>query len=238
MRLQGDFVLNILIIDTSCEHEIIIVDNGKTFGGAFMNTGFVHSLSLFERVDKVLAQSGCVMSDMDYIVCGVGPGSFTGVRIAVTTVRTISQLLNIPVVGIKSPLLYAIRSDIELNSSIMVGFDAKKSKVFGALYRKTEQGYLTLIEEGDYSPDYILDRVEPESNLICLGSGSVKYSEKIIEKLQKVRILDNLMPDINGVAVYCKDIAEKHSTKDYTALVPFYARLSDAEALKNNLVIK
>ncbi|MFN3604634.1 MAG: tRNA (adenosine(37)-N6)-threonylcarbamoyltransferase complex dimerization subunit type 1 TsaB [Leptonema sp. (in: bacteria)] len=70
-------------------------------------------------------------SNLDLILCGNGPGSFTGVRIAVSTARNLSQFLNIPVILIDSLTLYsyAFYKDFNLNH-FLLGFDAKQNKVY------------------------------------------------------------------------------------------------------------
>ncbi|MDA3900221.1 MAG: tRNA (adenosine(37)-N6)-threonylcarbamoyltransferase complex dimerization subunit type 1 TsaB [Spirochaetes bacterium] len=227
--------MNILIIDTSCEHEIIIVHTDTTFGGVFTNTGFVHSRTLFERIDDVLKKAAIPITEIDLVVCGVGPGSFTGVRIAVTTARTVSQLLNIPLLSLRSPLLYSMCSEFSVNDQILVSFDAKKGKVFGALYRLERIGTIAsvVLEEGDYAIDELLDHVSNNNRLVCIGNGSVKYMSTVLERFPQAVIDEEMVPDPEIIVQNCLSlVSQGESFADYKSLLPFYARQSDAEVLQ------
>ena len=96
-----------------------------------------HSVTLLDTINRCLDTLGLAPGDLNCLGVGVGPGSFTGIRIAVTTARMLAQVLGIPLVGIQTHLLYAVSVRGGRGDNIMIAFDAKKGRVFGALYRKS-----------------------------------------------------------------------------------------------------
>ncbi len=64
---------------------------------------------LLPAVDEMLGESGWKKSDLDLIIVGIGPGSFTGIRIGVVTARTLAQALNLPLAGVSLLDCYAAK---------------------------------------------------------------------------------------------------------------------------------
>ncbi len=93
-------------------------------------------MTLFDNIDAALAGAGISATDLQLIGVGIGPGSFTGIRIAVSTARMLAQVLSIPLAGLSSPLIYAASMEALPGEYLMTAFDAKKGRVFGALYRR------------------------------------------------------------------------------------------------------
>ena len=82
--------------------------------------------SLLRMIDGALKRAGCRLPDIDLIGASVGPGSFTGLRIGLTTVKTFSQLLNIPVIGVGTFAAMAQTADFE--GTVLI--DARGGRVY------------------------------------------------------------------------------------------------------------
>ena len=107
----------------------------------------------------------------------------TGVRIAVSTARMMAQILNIPLVGLQTQDIFAASVENEPDEKILVSFDAKKSKVFGALYTGgTYCSHECIIDAGDYSIEYMLNGLSDKDRLLCIGDGCFRYRNLIEEK--------------------------------------------------------
>ncbi|TGK61892.1 tRNA (adenosine(37)-N6)-threonylcarbamoyltransferase complex dimerization subunit type 1 TsaB [Leptospira wolffii] len=106
----------------------------------------------------------------DIIVTGLGPGSFTGIRISVTTARNFAQIWNIPVLGIDSLEIYATHYFIENESPVSVAIEAKQNKVYFGI--KDKRGYLGSL---DLEPDAIAEKISEDR----LGSyiTGLKYTD-------------------------------------------------------------
>jgi len=126
--------LNILTIDTSTDIEFIALSVNEKIFQYSDNAKMSHSVTMFDNLSLLLSQGSITIDEIDLIGTGIGPGSFTGIRIAVSTARMFAQILKIPLVGIKSQEIYAASVQGFGNKTVLAAFDAKKSKVFAGVY--------------------------------------------------------------------------------------------------------
>jgi tRNA threonylcarbamoyladenosine biosynthesis protein TsaB len=235
MKQAGASRLNILVIDTASQLEIIAACAGADAVETSTLVQTSHSATLMRAIDGCLEKVRLTPSDLDCIGVGVGPGSFTGIRIAVSTARMFAQVLGKPLVGIKTQLLYAVSIEAEEGDSIMVAFDAKKGRVFGALYRRTGNPLAPreIVPPGDYPIDVLIAGVDRSRTAHLVGDGTGKYADALAS-LERALITENFMP---AGKTMCDLVRETYSANpgayaDYNATVPCYARKSDAETAK------
>lgn len=227
--------MNILVIDTSTSVEIVAAASDDSFSDQTRAVTVTHSATLFESIDKALKGINAEPDMLDIIGVGIGPGSFTGIRIAVTTARMLSQILNVPLVGIKSQRLYACSAleKAEKDENILIAFDARKGKVFGALYRN-EKELAGIMEPGDYKIEDLLDCIGPDEKTLLIGDGCKKFEKEIKLKISKYRYLHEFKPEAGIICNEVKKIflANPEEFRDFEKIVPFYSRASDAELSK------
>ncbi len=232
--------MNILVIDTSTEIEFIALSvNGRIFEFS-KNSGISHSVTMFQNLSSLLSQASISIKDIDILGVGIGPGSFTGIRIAVSTARMFAQILGIPLVGLKSQEIYAVSTEASEEKTIIAAFDAKKSKVFGGVYRIIDSITQEIIEPGDYTMAELLNSIKNPGELLCIGDGCGKYIGTIEESTAKKSIsykfMENFVPSgkaaVDLVLRKYKESPEKFT--DFNNTVPFYSRKSDAEIAKGN----
>lgn len=86
---------NVLIIDASTDNLYVIVSKkGNIFGGKTCDCLKKHSQSILVETDRVLKESSLSVDDIDVFACGIGCGSFTGLRVAISTVKGLNARLN------------------------------------------------------------------------------------------------------------------------------------------------
>lgn len=223
--------MNILTLDTSTELEYI---------GAFINgnsaekaedTPKTHAATLFENIDRVLTDAGGVIRDINLIAVGIGPGSFTGIRIAVTTARMLAQLTGAALMGLYSQDMFATGAELAEGEYLLTAFDAKKNRVFGAMYQQTGGIPRPLVYPGDYSIDELASRVPEGSRLITTGSGILRFKEEIDTLLPSSEYKGSIIPEINRLVGIIEKKYQENSEeyRDISKVVPCYARKSDAE---------
>ena len=101
--------MKILGVDsTATAASAAIYADGKLLAVDFSNTGLTHSQTLLPMIDNVLKTARLSVSDIDYFAVSNGPGSFTGVRIAVTIAKTIAYALSIPIRTIDALTILAL----------------------------------------------------------------------------------------------------------------------------------
>jgi tRNA threonylcarbamoyladenosine biosynthesis protein TsaB len=226
--------VKILCIDTATPIEILTASNGTRIADASAQVSSSHAVSLFSGIDHCLKNLDISIHEMQIIGVGIGPGSFTGIRIAVSTARMLSQLLRVPLVGVPSPLIFAASCPAQTGENILVGFDAKKGRLFGALYKKKSGTFEPeiLVPPGDYPLEYLTEKIDTTKSTIAIGDGIKKYLPFFYQKIPGFTLLEGFMPKGESIcAIVLGRYANSPST-DYESVLPLYTRKSDAELLK------
>ncbi|MDD5634148.1 MAG: tRNA (adenosine(37)-N6)-threonylcarbamoyltransferase complex dimerization subunit type 1 TsaB [Candidatus Omnitrophica bacterium] len=166
-----------LAFDTSTEFlSVALLDNDKVKAAFHENVGIKHSEVLIPTISALLKKAKWSLSDVELICVGLGPGSFTGLRIAVTMVKGLSLSLKVKVVGV--PTMDAIVENAPKNKKIVAPFlDAHKEKIYTCIYRRTESDFKK-------ETDYLLLTVEElvsnlKEKVFFFGSGIKKYKDKL-----------------------------------------------------------
>lgn len=192
-----------------------------------------HSDSLNIFIQNALTKAHKKLSDVDLFVTGVGPGSFTGIRISLNTVKTFGYCFNKPVLGISSLHslgLQALSSEQDefFNYQVISMINAYKNMVYVATYRYEKK---TLIEVK--KPEVVRVQALPEyiykKSIIC-GDGYLAYEKYFPENVkQNIIRLKNVSDEphakMSGQLAF-QNIDLKHS---WEKLVPLYLRASEAE---------
>src|SRR5699024_4766297 len=126
-----------LAIDTSTMTQSIALEvAGQVVVARDMHLRIGHSETLLLSVQQTLQSAELQISDVDEIVCGLGPGSFTGVRIGVSFALGVARARDIPVFGVDS--MRAFLAYCPSSLPVAVALDARKSEVYGAIYDTTD----------------------------------------------------------------------------------------------------
>lgn len=192
---------------------------------------FSHLQNLTPQIQKAAESCGLTVKDMDMIVVSVGPGSFTGIRIGVSTARALAQVLNIPCVPVISIEALALRIDGG-GALVCPILDARRSQVYGGGYFLED-----IIDAGPYTLDEFLRevRVSGFKKVIFMGDGVDKYREDIVnsQQIQGMRVdfapEDVRYQDAKTVALLGARLAAEGKTKEYGQLEPRYMRMAEAE---------
>lgn len=221
--------MNILTFDTSTSLEIIVLAAGGKFYVRGEQGVSAHSSSLFQGIGSLLEQAGIKMSDVDCIGTGTGPGSFTGIRIGVTTGRMLAQIHSIPAAGILTTDLFAasMKKHVSEGNLILTAFDAKKKRVFGSLHRVKNGSLETVVPAGDYDISRLTEMCD--GPVLAMGDGAEKYREQISASCPGMTFA---VPEPDGEAItqLVEMKLQEEGLHDFSTLLPFYARKSDAEA--------
>jgi len=146
--------VKILAIDTSGKQAgAAIMDEYITIGEILINAQsgpktWHHSEILMPGIKRLFTLSGLSLAHMDYVAYTSGPGSFTGIRIGAATALGLARSINRPAIGV--PTLDALAYNmlyIDKGNLILPLMDARRSQVYGAIYRKEESGELTRLTE-------------------------------------------------------------------------------------------
>ncbi len=120
-----------LAIDTSGKHLTVILNNGSYIKTSYItDTKLQHSTTLLVEIEKIIEKSNISLSDIDVFACVVGPGSFTGIRIGISTCKAFSYALNKKVLPITSFETLAYNS----NDKVVAIIDAKHDNFYAQCF--------------------------------------------------------------------------------------------------------
>ena len=229
---KEELKLNTLIIDTSTKFEIIAIKKENNIFDETLHITDSHSQTVFANIELCLQKASLNIEDINLIGVGTGPGSFTGIRIAVSTARMLAQLLNIPIVDICSQDIFANSIEVKDGENIIAAFEAKKKRVFAAVYKKHNNELIQTIEAGDYELTNLIDSCSSKK-IHLVGEGIQKHIDTLhIKSNEKtLNILEDVVPSGEAACILAeKKYSETENQEShYDRIIPNYARISDAE---------
>lgn len=223
--------MNILAIDTSNETMgIAIYKQDKLKVEYISNSKNKHSVRLMPAIHRLMEDAELLPKDLSKIVVAKGPGSYTGVRIGVSTAKTMAWSLNIPVIGISSLEALALQG-VSFNHLICPFFDARRGLVFTGLYQSNAGGKLELVKEEQniLIEDWLKQLKEMNEQIIFLSPDIEMHKELIKELLGELAILPTESFHIARPSLLAMAGKERQAANIHT-LTPNYLRLVEAEA--------
>jgi tRNA threonylcarbamoyladenosine biosynthesis protein TsaB len=222
--------MKILAVDTATKScSVAIIDAGFLSAELTTLRDQTHSKHLMELIHNGLGMSGISAAELDGLAVTIGPGSFTGLRIGVSTIKGMAQALDKPVVGISSLDVLAWQC-ADRSYLICALLDARKGEVYAATYRYTDD---TLTPKGPANasaPEAALQKIKEPC--VFIGSGAQLYRKRISTVLGDLAHFAPKSQNIiraSSVAFLSMQRFETHDTVAVADLVPHYIRKSDAE---------
>lgn len=217
--------MKILALDTATEACSAALWSDGEVRSRFENAGRNHTERLMPIVQELMAESGCQFSQLDGIACGVGPGSFAGVRIGVGFVKGLALALDLPVVGVSSLAMLAQHAILHGATQVLSVIDARMHEVYFGAFVKTQQGLAqALMPEGVSAPDAIPQ--PPQGTWVGVGTGWGAYPE-MLKKIINVELVvtqgDALPRAIEALTLALPQFKAGH-TISADELAPVYLR--------------
>lgn len=191
-----------------------------------------HNEEILPSLHNFLKENDISLDKINYIVLGIGPGSFTALRIAFATVKTICYAKKIPIIGISS--LETLYENIKSYSGIKASMiDARKGSIYADIY----SGDKKIKKNLDLTYDEFVNIIEsienPSKMLTLCGDGFYKNQDYFLEKFKNynINILDksfNIIKASNSI-ILSKPKIESNNFDDIFNLLPLYIRKSEAE---------
>lgn len=169
----------ILAIETATRAGSIAISRGETLLAAQTGDANVsHSAHLLESVRAVLEESGVTLRDVDFFAATIGPGSFTGLRIGLATVKSFAATLGRSCVGIQT--LYAIAHAAGESKRTLALLPAGRGEVFAQLLTVERSGDVHPIDSPTHiAPHKLFEKVKSETSLMWAGEGAHLHAEAI-----------------------------------------------------------
>jgi len=223
--------MKVLGIDTSTScGSVGLVDDGKVISDYLLDSSLTHSERLLEAIEFVLKEARFSMKDLDGWAISLGPGSFTGLRIGVSTVKGLALATQRPVVGLST--LDVLASQIPLTPYLIcLMIDARKKEVYTAFYRYDEHHLLKkLTEDHAIRPQDLICQIKEKT--LFVGDGVKKYGDDLRENLPALALYPPPLlhlPHGSTLAKLGLEHLKRGEHLDLSGFTPVYVRPSDAE---------
>jgi tRNA threonylcarbamoyladenosine biosynthesis protein TsaB len=225
------FDMKILSIETSTMlGGVAIVDEtAGLIAETRLNVKTTHSERLMTAVNNTLVQSELTLDDIDVFAVAAGPGSFTGLRIGLSTLKGLSYATGKPVVTVPTLEAFAWNFPYSVYPLCLM-LDARKSEVYAAVYKWEEDSFSTVIECVSIKPEVLLETLQ--GRVLFSGEGVLVYREKIIGMMKERAVIapmDKMVPSPANVAMLGMAKAKRGEFAEISQAVPVYVRRSEAE---------
>ena len=230
--------MKVLGIDTSAKTcSVALLQDGVVLSSRLLGEGLTHSQTLLPLIKKTLTESGCPVSKLDLISITAGPGSFTGLRIGISTVKGLAFSDDIPCVGV-STLEAAAENCVDYEGYVAcVLMDARRGEFYNALFRIEKGSPCRLTEDRAISGEAIADELKSFEKIILLGDGAEKFVSMFPEFQVAVSPESIRYQCGRGAAILGYKNYESGLSTTAKQLAPVYLRLPQAERewqAKNN----
>lgn len=215
----------ILAFESSAKSaSVALVKDGVILSQYTQCTELTHSKTLLPMCEDMLKNCEVKISDIDAIACARGPGSFTGIRIGVATVKGMAWAADKPCIGV-STLEAMAWHGVPAGGIICPVMDARRSQVYNAVFRIENNMPVRLTEDRAISIEELIK--ENHENVFLVGDGAKITAQQFEAANIKYRMApENLVyQDAWGVA----KAAEGKELLTSAELLPVYLRLSQAE---------
>ena len=203
--------MKILGMDTSSmAASVAVVEDDNLICEFTVNNKKTHSQKLMPMIENMLSMSDLSIKDMDLLAVCIGPGSFTGLRIGMATVKAMAHVNNIPIIAVNS--LESLANNINFcDRKICCILDAQKNQVYSAKYK--------------------FENVSTNEEFIIVGEAVYKYKDKL-ENIKNIKI-PSPANNVSNAGSLCSLALNKYSRNIdvhtcYT-INPMYIRKSQAE---------
>lgn len=228
--------MKILSIETSSEVcSVAILEHKEVLKEISLENGNTHSQNLMPLISQILDETQLNLNDIDLFACDNGPGSFTGIRIGIATVKAFRDVTSKPVIGISSlkGLAYNLQN---INTDIVCSIiDAKNDNVYCGIFTYENQ---IIKEIENYKFDNInsiLNYFQTEKflnkNIFFVGNGSIVYKDVIQSQLDKRALFskDSMKNKLNAISIANAAFDEFNNSSNFSDIIPLYLKKSSAE---------
>lgn len=243
--------MKVLAVDTSSKYaSVAVIEDGRIIKELFEESEREHSETLMPMIKNILDEVNLKLEDFDLYACGVGPGSFTGIRIGIATIKAFSDAYNIPLVGINSleaQAYCAVIKNENKDCKILSMIDAKNENAYTAVYRMHDGNFSVYKNPGVLEITDSIEYINFEDLVFVVGDVPLEK----IEILMQVKISKEIAQakNVNGYYEYIekpKSLASmigiasinKYKRKIYgnsSTISPMYLRKPQAERQNEGL---
>jgi len=238
--------MKILALETTGRYgsAAVIDDDGRIWHASSAEE-MNHLRGMISLIDEAVTKAGIGKDDLTHMAASVGPGSFTGIRIGVTTARTMAQMLGLPCIGVSSTEALAkgaLADAVSAGARLIVPvINARRHQTYAAVFEadREAESLVPVLEEKQYMIEELLEELRARlgehggAAVYFTGDGIDAYGGIIEGALPEGSFMfaagDKRYQSAGPVAEIALEKARAGETVGYDGLMPEYMRLAEAE---------
>ena len=217
----------ILGLDTSsAQGQLCLLENSKILSHLRWTKEGSHSELITDKLSQALRESNKQIKDIQEIYCGIGPGSFTGIRVGVSFAKSLAFSLNLKVIPVNS--LMALALSCSEDGSVISLIDAQKNSFFLSRFKKEKKNLEVYEENLTVSIDDLKKYLSEKAH--CCGDGFPRYKNLLDSGAKSLLLFkdENQYFDMTQVILWNSE-NKKIKSLSWAELQAFYIRPSSAE---------
>ena len=220
--------MKILAVDTSSAIcSVALLDDDKLIDEINLDNGRTHSENLMPLVDEIIRKNDLAVNDIEFIACCVGPGSFTGIRIGVSSIKAIAEVLKVKLAQVTS--LETLAANVENEETIVSLIDARNNQVYCGIFDKEynlkEEALADDINEA-------INHIKQYNGVVITGNGIQVHKELLEKELINVKFAEENRQLAKNVGKIGYKKLKENAVENADTIIPIYLRKSQAERLK------
>lgn len=228
--------MKVLAIDTSSVvATCAVLDEEKLLGEYTLNQDMTHSERLIPMIKTLMDSLKLKPEDIDLFAGSVGPGSFTGLRIGLATIKGLAHVVDKSVIGIST--LEALAFNVPFDGIVIPIMDARRGRVYTGIYRWENGKLMNVMEPTILNIDELLDIVNSKYEKVLFnGDGTLVFKDRIDEKLKQKALYAPIslnMAKASSIGELALLKWEEGCQENYFNLSPDYLRESQAQRQLN-----
>ncbi len=231
----------ILAMETTGPHcSVAIIDDAGKVTEASSKGTLNHLQYLMPLTKQLLTDCGLQLGDIGVIAVSAGPGSFTGIRIGVSSARGLAQVMGCKITPVETLKTFAYHVP-NYDGLICPIFDARRNQVYGGVYKWLDDEIVEIVAGGPYMLDEYLTLLEEAiaksgiDQIKFFGDGLKPYGKKVEDWASGQPVLLSIAPEehryqeAGSVARLGLAEIKKGNTREYETVFPNYMRIAEAQ---------
>jgi len=221
----------ILAFDTTTSSgSVALLENTRLISEVNFESPLTHSSRLLRSVDFLLQANNLDIKNIDGFALASGPGSFTGIRIGLSSVKSLSLASGKPIAPVSTLKCLAWKLKDSQSRLLCPLLDAKKGEIYAALFESKDLTLEELIPQGAYKPDCFFSLLPSHRIVLFIGNGVSLYRNRVLDYLKdKARFSSRSTFIAHEVGLLGYEIFKSKKGVSSVELEPLYFRKSQAE---------
>lgn len=208
-----------------------VMDGDKLIGEYSLSHDMSHSEKLVPMIKEMMDSLGLKLEDIDLYAAAVGPGSFTGLRIGIATIKAFAHIYNKPVVGVST--LEAMAYNLPYNPVVIPMINARRDRVYTGIYSWEDEVLETILNPCIFEINELIEFIQSNYDRVLVnGDGAVVFKEILKGALGDKVVFSTPGLNMSKASSICELAIKKYNdgiSDDFFTLAPEYLLETQAQ---------